>query len=71
MKLRPLSRLFGIILLADGVAALNAPREYTRGLEKGTPIVDDLLELLADNPDLVRKFSMLEIVAGLYLTLRP
>jgi hypothetical protein len=71
MKLRPFSRLFGIVLFADGMAALNSPREYLRSLEKGTPIVDDLLEYFAKNPELTRKISLVEIAAGLLLLFRP
>jgi hypothetical protein len=71
MRLRPFSRLFGIVLLADGAVALSSPREYLRALQKGTPIIDDLLEFFAENPDLTRKFSILEIAAGLWLTFRP
>lgn len=63
--------MFGIILLADGTAALKAPRAYLRSLEKGTPIIDDLLELFAENPDLTRNFAKLEILTGLWLALRP
>lgn len=71
MKLRPFSRLFGIVLLADGTAALSSPRSYLRSLQKGTPIIDDLLELFAQNPDLTRGFSLVEIIAGAWLTFRP
>jgi hypothetical protein len=71
MKLRPFSRLFGIVLLADGATALAAPREYLRALQKGTPIIDDLLEFFAENPDLTRKFSVAEMVLGVWLTFRP
>jgi hypothetical protein len=63
--------LFGIVLLVDGAAALSSPRAYLRSLEKGTPIIDDLLEFFAENPDLTRKFSILEIAAGLWFTFRP
>jgi hypothetical protein len=71
MKLRPFSRIFGLVLLADGVTALTSPREYLRSLQKGTPIIDDLLEFFAQNPELTRKFSIAEIAAGLWLTFRP
>lgn len=71
MKLRPFSRLFGLVLLADGAAALNSPRKYLRQLEKGTPIIDDLLEFFAQNPDLTRKFAIAEIATGLWFALRP
>ena len=71
MKLRPFSRLFGIVLLADGASALSAPRRYLRNLQNGTPIIDDLLEFFAENPELTRKFATAEIVAGLWLTFRP
>lgn len=71
MKLRPFSRLLGIVMLADGATALSSPRAYLRSLEKGTPIIDDLLEFFAENPDLTRKFSIFEIGLGLWLTFRP
>ena len=71
MRLRPLSRAFGLILLADGGAALVSPRQYLRQLQTGTPLIDDLLEYFAQNPELTRNLSLLEIVAGLWFTLRP
>lgn len=71
MKLRPFSRLLGLAMLADGAAALSAPRTYLRNLEKGTPIIDDLLEFFAENPDLTRKFAIVEVGLGLWLTFRP
>lgn len=71
MKLRPITRLLGIVLVADGAAALSSPRAYLQSLEKGTPIIDDLLEFFAENPDLTRKISVFEIGLGLWLTLRP
>ena len=71
MKLRPISRILGLVLIADGTMALSAPRSYLRSLEKGTPIIDDLLEFFAQNPELTRQFSMAEVIAGLWLTFRP
>jgi hypothetical protein len=71
MKLRPISRFLGIAMLADGAAALSSPRAYLRSLEKGTPIIDDLVEFFAQNPELTRKISMFEIGLGLWLTFRP
>ncbi len=70
MKLRPISRTIGAVILADGICAMVSPTNYTRRLETGTPIIDDLLEYFAENPDMTRGFSILEIALGAWLTFR-
>lgn len=71
MQLRPFSRLFGLILIGDGMTALRAPRRYLRQLQNGTPIIDDLLEFFAREPKLTRKISLVEVGIGAWLLLRP
>ena len=68
MKL--LSRILGVAMLADGIGALISPRDYPRRLQTGTPMIDDLLEFFAENPDMTRGFSIVEIAIGAWLTLR-
>ena len=70
MKLKPVRRSIGLLLLFDGVAAFLAPGEYPRRFEFGPPLIDDILEYIAENPDLTRKFSLAEIALGLWLTIR-
>ncbi|MDQ2773610.1 MAG: hypothetical protein M3Y57_01590 [Acidobacteriota bacterium] len=65
-----ISRIFGAVLVADGICAMVEPTTYSRRLEIGTPIIDDLLEFCAENPDITRGFSVLEIALGAWLTLR-
>jgi hypothetical protein len=70
MKLKPVRRSIGFLLLVDGTAALLAPSRYMRRLEFGNPLIDDILDYLAENPDLVRKLKMAEIAMGLWWALK-
>jgi hypothetical protein len=70
MKLKPVRRSIGFFLLLDGIGALWAPSRYIRRLEFGNPQIDDMLEYLAENPSLVRKFKIAEIALGLWWVLR-
>lgn len=69
MKLKPIRRSLGLLLLMDGMRAFVAPEQYARKLERGTPLVDDILEYFAENPRLTLSFSVTEIGLGLWLTL--
>ena len=69
MELKPVRRSIGILLLIDGIRAFLAPSEYARRLEFGTPLIDDILEYFAENPELTRKFSMAEIAMGAWLAI--
>ncbi len=71
MKLRPITRFFGLLLIGDGINALSAPREYLRQLQTGTPLIDDLLEFFAQQPELTREVSVAEIALGAWLVFRP
>ncbi|HEY7302800.1 MAG TPA: hypothetical protein VH601_01695 [Bryobacteraceae bacterium] len=68
--MKPVRRSIGFFLLLDGIGALWAPAEYVRRLELGNPLIDDMLEYLAENPSLVRKFKIAEIAMGLWWVLR-
>lgn len=68
MKIRPIRRSLGLMLLGDGVRAFAAPQKYVRGLQRGTPLFDDILEYLAENPRFTVSFSVTEIAIGLWLT---
>jgi hypothetical protein len=69
MKLKPVRRSLGLLLLTDGIRAFAAPEQYVRKLERGTPLIDDILEYFAENPRLTRGFSLTEMAIGLWLTL--
>lgn len=69
MKLRPVRRSLGLLLIGDGIRALLAPQQYVRRLQGGTPLIDDILEYFAENRRLTLSFSITEIAIGLWLTL--
>lgn len=62
-----LKKTFGLVLVVDGLSALLAPRKYLRKLQSGAPLVDDLLEVLAEHPELARALSAAEIAIGSWL----
>lgn len=68
MKLKPIRRSIGVLLLIDGIRAFASPTEYTRSLQMGRPLIDDILDYFAENPHLTRNFSIAEMVIGLWLT---
>lgn len=70
MKLKPVRRCIGLLLLIDATRGFLAPSEYPRRLQFGSPLMDDILDYFAENPDLTRKFSIAEAVLGLWLALR-
>lgn len=69
MKLKPVRRSIGLLMLIDGIRAFLAPVECARRLEFGNPMIDDILEYFAENPDLVRGFSTAEMVMAIWLVL--
>ena len=70
MKIKPIRRSLGLMLLVDGIRAFRAPEIYARKLQRGTPLVDDILEYFAENPHLTVRFSLAEIALGLWLILK-
>ena len=70
MILRSIGRAVGIVLLVDGISAMVAPTDYLRRLETGTPLVDDVLDYFAENPEVTRGVALLEIGLGTWLALR-
>jgi hypothetical protein len=70
MKLKPIRRLLGLLVVGDGIRAFVAPEAYVRGLQCGTPLIDDILDYVAENRRLTLRFSMAEIAIGLWLTFR-
>ena len=69
MRIKPVRRLSGLFLLYDGFRVLVSPTAYTREWETGILTLDDMLEYLAERPDLTRKLSIVEIAVGFWLTL--
>ncbi len=69
MKLKTVRRSIGLLLLLDGIRAFLAPTEHPRRLEFGPPLIDDILEYFAENPELTRKLSVGEVALGLWLIL--
>ncbi len=65
-----LRKTLGLVLVVDGLSAVLAPRKYLRTLQDGVPLVDDLLELLAERPDVARGLSAAEILIGAWLVVR-
>ncbi len=70
MKLKPIRRSIGAFMLVDGIRAFLAPSACARRLEFGNPYIDDILEYFAENPGLIRGFSLTEMVIGVWLALR-
>ncbi len=69
MKLKPIRRSLGLMLLGDGIRAIVAPQEYVRRLQGGSPLIDDMLEALAENPRVMVSFSVTEMAIGVWLVL--
>lgn len=69
MTLKPFRRTLGVLLLVDGTLAFLSPTKYPRVLEIGNPLIDDILDYLADNPTLTKRLSIGEIALGLWLTI--
>ena len=69
MKLKPIRRSIGMLLLFDGIRSFISPTGYPRKLEFGSPMIDDILDYFAEHPELTRKLSLAEIVTGVWLTL--
>ena len=69
MKLQA-GRAFGLLLVADGAAALVRPRKYLRSLETGTPLIDDIFDYFSHKPEVTRGVSVLEVTLGFWLLLR-
>ncbi len=69
MKLKPVRRSLGALFLVDGLSAFLSPIEYPRKLECGAPMIDDMLDYFAENPEVTRRLAFAEIAIGLWLTL--
>jgi hypothetical protein len=69
MKLKPVRRSMGLLLLIDAGRAFLSPGEYPRRLQIGSPLIDDILDYFAENPELTRKVSIVEAALGLWLAL--
>ena len=69
MTLKPFRRALGVLLLLDGALAFVSPDKYPRVLQIGNPLIDDILDYLADNPTLTRKLSVGEMAVGIWLAL--
>jgi hypothetical protein len=67
MTLRPFRRALGALLLLDGGLAFVSPEKYPRVLQIGNPLIDDILDYLADNPTLTRQLSLGEMAIGIWL----
>jgi uncharacterized protein YjeT (DUF2065 family) len=70
MMLRTVRRCLGLLLIVDGIRAFVAPQAYARMLQYGNPLVDDILDYLAESPRFMLRFSVTEIVVGICLTIR-
>jgi hypothetical protein len=68
MTLKPFRRALGVLLLVDGALAFVSPDKYPRVFQIGSPLIDDILDYLSENPTLTRRLSLGEIAAGLWLT---
>ena len=69
MTLTLIRKSLGLLLVADGIRAFIAPEAYVRRLQRGNPLIDDILDYLVENRRLMLRFSVIEIVVGLWLTL--
>ena len=70
MKVTTLRRSLGFLLVADVIRASVAPQAYARSLQRGNPLIDDILDYIAESPRFMLRFSVTEIVIGLCLTIR-
>ena len=57
-------------MVADGTGGLLRPRQYPRSLKAGLPVIDDLLEFAAQNPEITQALSTAEILLGAWLIVR-
>jgi len=69
MKLKPIRRSLGVLLLIDGLRLLFAPETYVRKLQSGTPLLDDVLEYVSETPQITVSVAAAEITLGAWLTL--
>lgn len=69
MKLKPIRRSLGVLLLIDGLRLLLAPDAYVRKLQTGTPLLDDVLEYVSETPQITVPVAAAGIALGLWLTL--
>ncbi len=70
MTLKPLTKSLGLMMVADGVSALIAPRKYLSKLETGEALIDVPLRYLEARPELARGLSAVEVVLGAWLIVR-
>ncbi|MGA8029492.1 MAG: hypothetical protein WB992_20310 [Bryobacteraceae bacterium] len=69
MKPKFFRRAVGLLLLADGIRAFARPAQYSRSFQFGSPLIDDILDYFAENPRLIRNFSVVEMTIGAWLAL--
>ncbi len=69
MSLKTFRRALGIFIVMDGARALLLPIEHAHSLQFGNPLMDDMLDYLAENPGIARRFAIGEILFGVCLTL--
>ena len=69
MKLKPVRRSIGVLLMIDAMRAMLSPAEYARSLQFGNPLMDDILDYFAENPELTKRFAIGEIVLGAWMAL--
>ena len=69
MTFKPIRKSLGLLLVSDGIRAFIAPEAYVRSLQRGNPLIDDILDYLGGNRRLMLRFSVIEMVVGLWLTL--
>jgi hypothetical protein len=70
MKTRGIERWTGLIMVGDGLAGLIWPREYLRKLKVGPEPLNDVLEALAERPELTRVLCAVEVAIGSWIFTR-
>jgi hypothetical protein len=70
MKTRGIERWTGLIMVGDGLAGLIWPAEYLRKLKIGPEPMNDVLEALAERPELTRVLCAIEVAVGAWVFTR-
>ena len=70
MNQKTLSRVAGVVFVADGTAGLIYPTRYLKQLKVGPPALRLGMELFSQHPRLTRSLCVLEIALGGWLAFR-
>lgn len=70
MNQKTLSRVAGMVFVADGTAGLIYPKRYLQELKAGPPALRLGMEFFSQQPRLTRSLCVLEVALGIWLAFR-